>query len=396
MNNTLSNHTCPVCGSSHFEVFFEMLEVPVFCNVLWSEKSGAQTCKKGDIKLSFCSDCGFIGNVAFDPSRLEYTQVYENSLDFSPRFQDYAKSLAKRLIENHNLHDKDIIEIGCGKGDFLFLLCELGNNQGVGFDPSYVPLESHQKIQDRMQIIQDYYSDKYANYASDFICCRHTLEHIPQPISLLKNLRKTIGERQNTAVFFEVPNALDTFRDMAIWDIIYEHCCYFAPVCLSQAFSISGFKVSKVTEEYRGQFLCLESQPGEVSTTLTQEQSQQLQQLAHEITAFTTKFKNKVETWTDKLEYLANQGQRAVVWGAGSKGVTFLNLLKHQQQIEYVVDLNPRKHGMYVAGTGQEIVAPEFLREYQPNVVLIMNPIYEKEIQQMTEDMGLNPEFMCV
>ncbi len=396
MNSNSSNHTCPVCGSEHFEVFFEMQEIPVFCNILWSDKSEANNCNKGDIKLAFCDDCGFIGNVAFDPSRLEYTQVYENSLDFSPRFQDYAKSLALRLIETHDLRNKDVIEIGCGKGDFLYLLCELGNNRGVGFDPSYVPLEEHQKIQDRMQIIQDYYSDKYANYASDFICCRHTLEHVPQPIHLLQNLRQAIGERENTAVFFEVPNALDTFRDMAIWDIIYEHCCYFAPISLSRAFSTSGFKVNNVTEEYKGQFLCLESQPGEASTSLTEEQSQQLQQLANNVKSFNNNFGDKVKTWVDKLEYLTSQGKRVVVWGAGSKGVTFLNLLQQQGNIEYIVDLNPRKHRMYVAGTGQEIVPPQFLQEYQPDVILIMNHIYENEIQKMTADMGLNPQFLCV
>ncbi|ERT09917.1 putative sugar nucleotide processing enzyme [Lyngbya aestuarii BL J] len=40
-----------------------------------------------------------INYVAFVPDRLEYTQSYENALDFSPRFQDDAKSLAMRLIE---------------------------------------------------------------------------------------------------------------------------------------------------------------------------------------------------------------------------------------------------------------------------------------------------------
>jgi len=60
------------------------------------------------------------------------------------------------------------------------------------------------------------------------------------------------------------------------------------------------------------------------------------------------------------------------------------------------VDINPRKQGMYVAGTGQKIVPPEFLRDYQPDVVIVMNPIYEGEIRQMVADWGLTPELMCV
>ena len=392
----LSQHICPVCGSNHFETFFEMLEVPVFCNVLWPEQKAAQNCKKGDIKLAFCPSCGFIGNAAFDPSLLDYTQAYENSLDFSPKFQDYSQSLAKRLIENYDLHHKHIIEIGCGKGEFLVLLCELGNNQGIGFDPTYVPLPEHQKNQDKITFIQDYYSDKYANYASDFICCRHTLEHIPQPTILLENLRQAIGNRSNTAIFFEVPNGLDTFRDMAIWDIIYEHCCYFAPVSLSYAFASTGFSVQRTSDEFRGQFLCLEAVPGESTKEMNEQQIGDLQQLIEDIKTFSERFSNKVETWQSKLEYIKKKDQRTVVWGAGSKGVTFLNLLKNKNQIDFIVDLNPRKQGMYVAGTGQRIVAPDFLRDYQPELILIMNPVYEQEIRQMTADMGLDAEFMCV
>ncbi len=72
-----------------------------------------------------------------------------------------------------------------------------------------------------------------------------------------------------------------------------------------------------------------------------------------------------------------------------------MNALETQDQIRYVVDINPRKQGMYLAGTGQQVVPPEFLRDDQPDVVIVMNPIYEDEIRQLTEDLGLTPEFMC-
>lgn len=386
--NPFSQHTCPVCGSSHWQVFFKMPEVPVFCNVLWPERQAALNCSKGNLELAFCFDCGFIGNVAFDPARLDYTQAYENALDFSPRFRQYAHTLATRLIERHNLHQKTVIEIGCGKGEFLLLLCELGNNRGIGFDPSYVPLEEHRHAKEKVTFIQDYYSQQYAEAKSDFICCRHTLEHIPQPHQLLTSLRQAIGDAK-PGIFFEVPNALDTFCRRGVWDIIYEHCGYFSPVSLDQAFSFSGFKVQEVTEAFRGQFLCLEAIPAEESKTLTSEQSEKVKGLAYNIKQFTTEFKTIIETWTNKLSKLSNLGKRVVIWGAGSKGVTFLNFLKIQNSIEYVVDINPRKQGMYVAGTGQKIVPPDFLKSYQPDIVIVMNPIYEAEIQQMIEEMGI-------
>ena len=63
---------------------------------------------------------------------------------------------------------------------------------------------------------------------------------------------------------------------------------------------------------------------------------------------------------------------------------------------EYVVDINPYKHGKYLAGTGQRIVAPEFLREYQPHVVIAMNPIYGAEIQRDLDRLGVGAELQAV
>ena len=371
-----------------------MLSVPVYCNILWSDSQAAQNCPTGDIKLAFCSECGLISNVAFDPTRLGYDQDYENSLHYSPRFQNYAQSLASELVERHKLVNKNIIEIGCGKGDFLISLCELGNNRGVGFDPSYVPRPEHEQYADRVRFVQDFYSEHYQDYQAELICCRHTLEHFPNPATLLKPLRQAIANSLSTAIFFEVPNALYTFRHLAIWDIIYEHCCYFTPTSLAQAFVNCGFQVDYIKETFDGQFLCLESKP--VDRAIANQKKPKVEAF-QDIAAFRTKFDDLIDTWTHKLAQIAQTGQKAVVWGAGSKGVTFLNLLKSQAVIQYVVDLNPRKHGMYIAGTGQQIVPPEFLRHYQPDLIIVMNPIYEAEIRQITEDLDLAPEFIhCV
>jgi hypothetical protein len=45
-----------------------------------------------------------------------------------------------------------------------------------------------------------------------------------------------------------------------------------------------------------------------------------------------------------------------------------------------------------MAGTGQQIVAPEFLQEYRPDVVIVMNPIYCDEIQHTLNHMGIRVE----
>jgi len=49
---------------------------------------------------------------------------------------------------------------------------------------------------------------------------------------------------------------------------------------------------------------------------------------------------------------------------------------------------------MYIAGTGQKIIPPEFLLKYKPDVVIVMNPIYKQEIQRQVEDLKVACEFI--
>jgi FlaA1/EpsC-like NDP-sugar epimerase len=105
---------------------------------------------------------------------------------------------------------------------------------------------------------------------------------------------------------------------------------------------------------------------------------------------------SKVQKWNEWLHTLRKRGGKAVIWGAGSKGVAFLNIADEDRTIEYAVDLNPSKHGRYVAGTAQEIVAPNYLEHLRPEHVLITNPLYDGEIRQMLADRDVAAEVSCV
>ena len=97
-------------------------------------------------------------------------------------------------------------------------------------------------------------------------------------------------------------------------------------------------------------------------------------------------------------EWLLGEGsaskQRTVLWGSTSKCVALLSSLDVGPCIDYVVDLNPRKHGHFLPGTGQEIVSPVFLREYGPSRVVVMNPVYRDEVAADLERLGIKAD--CV
>lgn len=385
---------CPVCTSTHVAKVIEILQVPIYCNVLWSTREEALSAGKGDILLKHCKECGHLYNATFVPELMDYTSHYENSLHFSPRFQQYAKALAADLVLRHSLHDKKIVEIACGKGDFLRMLCGLGNNQGYGFDPSYEFDRNESRDDVKITFIQDYFGRSPLPWSSDLVCCRHALEHIQFPTDFLRGIREAIGKKQSTALFFEVPNSLYTLRDLGIWDLIYEHCSYFWAGSLRRCFELAELGVTQVNDAFDGQFLCIEATPSISSGEALLSLSSNLDELCDWVARFEESYLHKINFWKSRLEEYQSAGKRVVVWGGGSKGVTFLNIMKEVGEIGHVVDLNPNKLGKFIPGTGQTVISPENLLEFRPDVVVLMNSIYKDEVLGELNRLNLNAELL--
>ncbi len=382
---------CHVCAKENLKEFFSLTEVPIFCNVLWPRRAQALAAPRADIRLGFCRKCGYIYNLAFDPSVVKYTHEYRNPLHFSMTFRQYIEELTSQLIERYELQGKNVIEIGCGDGYFLGKLCQTGGNRGVGFDPAHDSSDSALSAGLHFTILSEEYSRAHADYPVDFICCRQVLEHVCRPLEFLVEMRETIGNRCDTGVFFEVPNALYSLEQLGIWDVIYEHCSYFVPTALEVAFRRAGFEPVGTAQTYGGQFLSMEAFPSveghncEPPSTWAKVSGRQL------IERFAEAYRRKADSWRRRLRDIRRQGVRAVVWGSGSKGVSFLNVLGiDEDTVAYVVDIDTHKCGRFVPGTGQQVVAPGFLKQYRPEVIIIMNPIYQKEIEDLVKLMSLD------
>ena len=89
-------------------------------------------------------------------------------------------------------------------------------------------------------------------------------------------------------------------------------------------------------------------------------------------------------------------GKRVVIWGAGSKGVSFLTTLGLSDEIACAVDVNPHLSGMFIPGSGHEIVEPARLSNYEPDIVIVMNPIYRHEIEAQLAGLGMQPRVLGV
>jgi hypothetical protein len=353
---------------------------------LCSTREEATAVARGDLEIVICSTCSHAFNTCFDERLADYTGAYENSLHYSPTFRDYAEQQADDLIRRYGLRGKQVIEIGCGDAYFLRLLCVRGNNRGLGFEPRTG--EDVLQAGDDISIVQDYYSEKYSHAGGDLVCCRQVLEHIPDPIRFLTAVHRALGGNPDAVVFFEVPNASCLFRERRVWDVLYEHFSYFTPASLQYAFAQAGFEVRRIQESFGGQYLCIEAVRTEAGIATTAPAASADQYVAQAL-EFSQDIAHRLSEWQFRLR--SEQGNVAV-WGAGSKGSMFLNLVDGSDAVRFVIDVNPRKHGMYIAGTGHRIQAPHALGTAQGLSVLLMNPLYEQEVRQMVDGLGVQAQ----
>lgn len=384
----MTRPACTVCAGRDVSPLLRIDHLPVLSNELCDTRSGALSVPAAAISLGFCHACGHVFNVEFDSQLVHYGSSYESSLQCSGRFREYENGLLDSLIDRYQLHGRTIVEIGCGSGDFLKALCRRGGNRGFGFDPAYRPDACIADPESEVSISGEKYGPGH-QLRGEFVYSRQTLEHIGNPREFLANIHDAIG-RGGVPVFFEVPNALYTLRDGGIWDIIYEHCSYFNSTSLARVFSDSGYLARDVAEVYNGQFLTIHAETEAGPQTPAAPASAELCSL---VESFAGNYHRKMADWRLRLQKLSEDRRKVVIWGAGAKGTSFLNVLR-PPGIDYVVDVNPRKQGNYVPGTGQQIVAPQSLAEYRPDVVIVMNAIYRNEIVRTTVELGLEPEFL--
>jgi SAM-dependent methyltransferase len=376
----LDKTICPNCRSAACcHPFYEVLGVPTNSCLLVEDRAGALEFPTGDIVLAVCSGCGFIFNAAWDSGRTVYSDRYEETQGFSPTFNTFNRAIAEDLVSSYDIRGKTVLEIGCGKGEFLTLICKLGDNHGIGYDPSFVP--ARQRSEQDVRFVREFFAEDTNEVAPDLLCCKMTLEHIEQTHRFLASVR-SVANRKDSIIFFQVPDVDRILKEGAFWDVYYEHCSYFSAASLECLFTATGFAVRRIWTGYDDQYLMILASPAEHEPDTAPVDADGVDAIMRSSGRFAAAAARSRTAWLDRLRNWAASGQRTVLWGSGSKAVAFLTTLGVHDEIEHVVDINPYRVGKFLPSTGQRIVAPSFLREYRPDNVIIMNPVYRNEVEQ--------------
>ena len=175
------------------------------------------------------------------------------------------------------------------------------------------------------------------------------------------------------------------------FDTIYhEHFCYFSLVAVERVFAAHGLAIFDVEElPTHGGSLRVFVQHAATPLHPTQPAVAALR--ARELAAgyerpeLYAHFRNQVsETKRNLLEFLIKArraGKSVVGYGAPGKGNTLLNYCGIREDfLEYTVDRNPYKQGMFTPGTRVPIYSPARLAETRPDYILILPWNLKEEI----------------
>jgi SAM-dependent methyltransferase len=388
---------CPACGAGGLEGFHTVPAVPTNSCLLLDDARTARDFPCGRLDLAYCGSCGFITNRAFDPARAEYSERYEETQGYSESFVDFGRRLAKSWVDRYDLHGRHVLEVGCGKGEFLVWMMEAGAGSGTGIDPGVHPERLTSSAAARIEWVADFYDERWAGFEADALVCRHTLEHIHPVAVFLRMMRQNLGDRTDTIVLFELPDVARVLEEAAFWDTYYEHCSYFSAGSLARLFRRCGFEVLDVSLAFDDQYLLLEARPTQAAPAgplFALEDD--LDRLEAGVATFRDEVDETMSRWRRELSAVADQGGSTVVWGGGSKAVAFLTSLGAGDQVAGAVDINPHKQGRFVAGTGHKVLAPEELVGLSPDLVILANPVYLDEVRARLAELRVDPRVIAL
>ncbi|WFU46691.1 class I SAM-dependent methyltransferase [Sinorhizobium terangae] len=337
-------------------VLYEQRELPIFQNKMYDSPEDAISSPRGEMRLVEDLGTGLVRNAAFRPDLMVYDTSYQNEQAVSPSFQRHLDDVARIILDTMGRHE--LVEVGCGKAFFLEKL--LGEGVDItGFDPAYEG--------DNPRVRREYFQPGSGIEAKGLIL-RHVLEHIPDPVAFLEQLKQANGGQGK--IYIEVP-CFDWICERRAWfDIFYEHVNYFR---LSDFHRIFGNVISS-GRVFGGQYLFVVAELNSLRRPVIDEKDRA----------------GIPEDFTRKLDALDTADREpAVIWGGASKGVIF-SLLRTRAglPVKAVIDINPAKQGKYLPITGLRVRAPEdVLADLRPgSSIYVMNRNYLEEIKRMSNN----------
>lgn len=375
---------CPGCGSRSLSAPFRLPRQPVVLNYRFRDADAASRVQRRDVTLRQCRRCGLVFNATFDIGEIPYDANYENRQGCSPAFQQHLDRLAHDLVRRNRLHGGRILEVGCGKGDFLRLLCRVAGATGEGYDTSYEPGAAPEPA--GLAFHRRYVGAADVTTPFDAVICRHVVEHVPEVGAFLRELHAIAAAAGDPVVVLETPRFEWIVGNLALWDVFYEHSNYYPMPSLAHLCRRAGFRVVRHRGVFGAQYQVIELRVSRARRGTASAPRPPGLPAGARLGGFAGKARRHLGRLAERFEAAAD-GRGWALWGAGAKGVALVNHLGTTRP-RCVIDSNPAKQGGVLPGSRIPIVSPDDPRWLPLGLVVVANPNYAREIGDVLRRRG--------
>ena len=314
-----------------------------------------------DLEIYQCKSCGLV-QLAIEP--VPYYRDVIRAAAFSQEMREFRLKQFKYFVDRYNLQGKKVIEIGCGKGEYLELMNQSG---ALAFGLEHL-LESVEFCKQKGLKVERGFiessSYKLQNSPFDAFFVLNFLEHIPDMNSFLKGIANNLHDEAIGLV--EVPNFDMIIEKKLFSEFIPDHLYYFTEKTLTLVLEMNGFDILECKEVWYDYII----------SAVVKKKKQV--DLSH--------FYEYQDLIKKELESFIDQYNNVAVWGAGHQALAILALTNISKKIRYVIDSATFKQGKLTPVTHLPIVAPEVIKNDGVDAIIVMAASYSDEVAKIIQE----------
>ena len=227
---------------------------------------------------------------------------------------------------------------------------------------------------------------------ADLLIGNNVMAHVPDINDFVAGM--PILLKPGGVITVEFAHLLTTMEGNQFDQVFHEHCSYFSLLAVEKIFAAHGLSVFDVKSltTHGGSLRVYAQHAGEdrpVSAAVEQMRATERDYGLDRLESYASFAQKTRDTKHKLLEFLIDvkrSGSSVVGYGAPGKGCVMLNYCGIRSDfLDYLVDLNPVKQGLYMPGVHIPIHHPDKIKETQPDYVLILPWNLKDEIMQQLD-----------